>query len=247
MFGATRRTDLDPTGAMGWCDGVDFNPARGQQTFPWLCPGCHSQFEPLGQMRARPPLPRWDARGEAPMITTLSDTPVLTTERLVIRAPQAGDEAQLIPFAMSDRAKYVGGGSDCDLGKAWRIFAIIAGHWVIRGYGTFVYCERETGTPIGSAGPWFPGNWPEPELGWTIWHPEHEGRGFAHEAMVAIRAFAYQTLGWTTAVSYIDEDNTRSQALAERLGCTRDPQAASPHPDEPVWVYRHPSPAEVLA
>ncbi|MEM9754380.1 MAG: GNAT family N-acetyltransferase [Pseudomonadota bacterium] len=175
----------------------------------------------------------------------LQDTPVLTTDRLTIRAPQAGDEAALIPFAMSDRAKWIGGGADCDLGQAWRIFAKIAGHWVIRGYGTFVLCDRASGRPIGSAGPWYPGNWPEQELGWTIWSAADEGLGYAYEAMRAIRGHAYAALGWTTAVSYIAHGNHRSRALAERLGCTVDTDAATPDRETPTWVFRHPGPDEV--
>lgn len=178
-------------------------------------------------------------------MATLANTPVLTTERLTIRAPQAGDEAGLIPFAMSDRAKWIGGGEDCDLGKAWRIFAIIAGHWVARGFGTFIFCDKATGRPIGSAGPWFPGNWPEEELGWTVWDTADEGQGLAYEAMQAIRAHAFSHLGWKTAVSYIAQGNTRSRALAERLGCSLDESAPAPDTDTPTWVFRHPAPAEI--
>ncbi|MEM9320306.1 MAG: GNAT family N-acetyltransferase [Pseudomonadota bacterium] len=176
------------------------------------------------------------------MRVTLSDTPILQTERLTIRAPQAGDEDTLIPFLMSERASWVGGGSDCDLGKAWRIFSIVAGHWVIRGFGTFVYCDRASGRPIGSAGPWYPGNWPEKELGWTVWSPEDEGRGFAFEAVRAVRDHVYGELHWNTAVSYIAHGNKRSRALAERLGCWLDEDALPPYPDEPTWIFRHPGP-----
>lgn len=176
------------------------------------------------------------------MSVRLTDSPVLTTERLVIRAPQAGDEAYMIPFATSARASWIGGGADCSAGKAWRIFSIIAGHWVIRGYGSFIYCDREDGRPIGSAGPWFPGDWPEQELGWTVWDAADEGKGLAHEAMLAIRAYTFETLGWKTAVSYIAHGNHRSRALAERLGCTLDETAATPHPEDPTWVFRHPTP-----
>ncbi len=176
------------------------------------------------------------------MISTLANTPVLTTDRLTIRAPQAGDEAYMIPFAMSDRAKWAGGGTEFDLGKAWRMFAIIAGHWIIRGYGTFIFCDRADGRPIGGAGPWHPGNWPEKELGWTVWDPADEGKGLAHEAVVAVRRHVYEALGWETAVSYIAIGNMRSRALAERLGCKLDEAAAAPNPETPTWVFRHPGP-----
>ena len=61
-----------------------------------------------------------------------------------------------------------------------------------------------------------------------------------YEAAVAARRYAYDTLGWTRPVSYIHPDNARSIALAERLGCVRDPNAACPFPETPDLVFRHP-------
>lgn len=180
------------------------------------------------------------------MTIALSNLPVLETERLILRAPRASDFPALAPFILSDRSKYVGGGADKDETHAWRVLAILTGHWPLRGFGTFVLEDRKTGAPIGSAGPWYPAGWPERELGWTIWTEEAEGKGFAYEAVLELRRHTYADLGWTTAVSYIDPKNTRSIALAERLGCTLDPDAAGPDPDEPLLVYRHPSP-EALA
>jgi len=181
------------------------------------------------------------------MTPRLTDTPVLTTERLMLRAPQASDFEVFAPFAMSERAQYVGGGADKDMGHAWRILAIITGHWHLRGYGTFVYVDKATGTPIGSAGPWHPGDWPEKELGWTVWTSAAEGKGYAFEAVTELRRHAYADLGWDTAVSYIDARNTRSLALAARLGCWHDKTAVKPDREEDIQVWRHPAPSEVLA
>ncbi len=180
------------------------------------------------------------------MTPHLVDTPILRTARLILRVPEAGDFRTLAPFVMSDRARFVGGGADKDIGHAWRALAVIAGHWHLRGYGTFVLTDKATGTPVGSAGPWHPGNWPERELGWTIWTEEAEGRGYAFEAVTELRRHAYADLGWDTAVSYIDARNERSLALARRLGCTLDADADRPPADEPLQVWRHPGPSEVL-
>ena len=62
-------------------------------------------------------------------------------------------------------------------------------------------------------------------------------------AAEAARTHVFETLGWDTAVSYIDPQNARSIALAERLGAVRDDSAARPHPDD--LVYRHPKPEAV--
>lgn len=179
------------------------------------------------------------------MTAHLVDIPVLETERLVLRAPQASDFAVLEPFARSERAQYIGGGTDKDKRHAWNILTMICGHWHMRGYGTFVAESKDTGQPIGSMGPWHPITWPEKELGWTIWTTEAEGTGLAFEAVTRLRRHAYEDLGWTTAVSYIDPANARSIALAERLGCHRDDTADRVHPDD--LVYRHPSPQEIAA
>ncbi len=106
----------------------------------------------------------------------------------------------------------------------------------------FVFSAKiDPDTPLGMAGPWFPEGWPEREIGWTLWAAEAEGKGYAREAAVAARDHAFRDLGWDTAVSYIDPENTRSIALAERLGARRDDAARHPG-DEPCLVYRHPKP-----
>lgn len=184
----------------------------------------------------------------------LADTPVLRTERLVLRAPEGGDWEAARAFLLSERSRHVGGPFTSP--RAWRTFGHIIGHWAMRGFGMFVVEEADTGRPMGSIGPWYPDGWPEPEIGWTIWTDAAEGRGYAAEAARRVRAHAYDDLGWTTAVSYIDADNLRSIALAERLGCRLDAEAETPWSNEPetdgedevpVLVYRHPSPAELRA
>ena len=60
---------------------------------------------------------------------------------------------------------------------------------------------------------------------------------------MAARDFAYRTLRWKTAVSYIDVDNARSIKLAERMGATPDPPAVLLDGDD--VVYRHPAPEAV--
>lgn len=177
------------------------------------------------------------------MTPRLADTPVLGTERLSLRAPVAEDWPHWRAFAASDRAHFIGGPYTDR--AAWRAFGHAVGHWVLRGYGSFVFTLRGDDTALGMTGPWNPVGWPEAELGWTIWSADAEGKGYAYEAAAAARDHAFRDLGWVTAVSYIDADNARSVALAERLGAAHDPDALWPDRDEddtPVLVYRHPAP-----
>ncbi|WP_300517200.1 GNAT family N-acetyltransferase [Aliiroseovarius sp.] len=165
----------------------------------------------------------------------------IDTPRLTLRLPRMEDFPTWEAFAASKRAQYIGG--PYDKRNAWRAFAHVAGQWMLRGYGSFVFCEKGSDKPLGLTGPWHPEDWPEREIGWTVWSPEAEGKGYAFEAALAARAHAFETLGWDTAVSYIDADNARSIALAERLGCTLDEDAEKPDSDlPPCLVYRHPAP-----
>lgn len=177
------------------------------------------------------------------MTTALPHIPTLETGRLVLRAPRMADLSAWAEFLASDRAQFVRG-DDTSLKTAWRAFAHVAGMWMLRGYGSFVFAQKDSpDRPLGMTGPWYPVDWPEPELGWTVWTGEAEGRGYAQEAAAEARRFAYEDLGWPTAVSYIDPANTRSIALAERLGCKLDREAAQPDFDgHEVLVYRHPAP-----
>jgi RimJ/RimL family protein N-acetyltransferase len=143
--------------------------------------------------------------------------PTLETERLVLRALTQADYEPLAAFFATDEARFVGGPMDCV--AAWRQIAASAGSWVLRGFGEFAVEEKDTGRVAGLVGPWFPEGWPEKEIGWIIL-PEFQGRGFGFEAAGRAIRFAYEELGWSTAVSCIARDNHASAALAEKLGAS---------------------------
>lgn len=177
------------------------------------------------------------------MTAHLVNTPVLQTERLTLRAPVIEDYPVFEAFVCSERSHFILSQAGTPA-FSWRALASITGMWALRGFGSFVFCDKTTGSPLGLAGPWYPMNWPEREIGWSVWTAAAEGKGYAAEAASAARRHAYKTLSWKTAVSYINRDNARSIALAKRLGCTIDPSAAAPGEDD--LVYRHPSPEALL-
>jgi len=166
--------------------------------------------------------------------------PTLETERLILRAPKFEDFGPLSAFYADDRSKFVKDG-EMTPDKCWRTLAHIAGHWMLRGYGLFVLTLKGDDAPLGVAGAFHPIEHPERELGWSLWAAEHEGHGYITEAMIACRNYVYGTHKWTTAVSYIDPENTASIKVAERLGCVLDETAKSPA-NYPCLVYRHPAP-----
>lgn len=169
------------------------------------------------------------------------DIPVIETDRLRLRAPTLDDFEAEAAFFATDRSRFVGGPLDPE--QVWRALAGIIGHWVFRGYGFWGIEDRESGAYYGRVGLWNPHGWPEPEIGWTLME-NAEGKGIAREAALAARGHAYRALGWRTAISMIAPDNTRSIALAERLGATRERDFDHVRFGR-CQVYRHPGPEVV--
>ncbi len=167
------------------------------------------------------------------------NTPQLETDRLVLRRLAPEDMGPLTEFYLSERSRYAGHQSL--RAKAWTNAAAMLAHWDIRGYGNFAITVRGDDACVGLSGPYFPDGRPEKEVGWVLFDGQ-EGKGFATEAARATVAYAFQTLGWDTVVSYIAKPNARSVAVAKRLGAELDPNAPQPNPDEPCFVYRHPRP-----
>ena len=164
-------------------------------------------------------------------------TLTLETDRLTLRRLATRDWPQVREFFMSERARAIGGPDS--LATAWRAFATKLGHWEIHGYGMWTVTKKGDDTAIAQIGPWYPADWPEKEIGWLVFSDKAEGTGIAFEAARAAIHHAFGTLSWDTAVSYIAPDNTRSIALAERLGARLDPDAATPAFSQPHLVYRH--------
>ncbi|MDQ7070519.1 MAG: GNAT family N-acetyltransferase [Rhodobacterales bacterium] len=143
--------------------------------------------------------------------------PTLTTERLTLRAPINDDFAAFSEFYASERSKFVGGPATAE--QSWRMLAVEIGHWGLRGYGRWAVEETDTGKFVDIVGMWNPHGWPEPELGWDLM-TGFEGKGYATEAALAARKYAYETLGWATAISLVAPKNDGSRAVAKRMGAT---------------------------
>jgi RimJ/RimL family protein N-acetyltransferase len=92
--------------------------------------------------------------------------------------------------------------------ETWRCLAAYVGHWQLRGYGPYAVVAKSTGSMIGPVGLWFPVEWPEPEIKWSLAR-RFWGEGFAT---------AFSVLRCTRLVSVSRPSNTRSQAVARRLG-----------------------------
>ncbi|MFP7671975.1 GNAT family N-acetyltransferase [Marivita sp. S0852] len=165
------------------------------------------------------------------------DIPVLDTKRLQLRSPEPEDYPDFKATFASYRSRFMGG--PLNPYETWMLYAAEIGHWEIRGFGMWMVHLKDTDKTVGMAGGWYPAKWPEREIAWIIW-PDDAGHGYALEATNRVRRYFYDDQGWDSAVSYLDPKNLDSIRLAERLGATKDHEAATV--DGRDVVYRHPSP-----
>lgn len=160
--------------------------------------------------------------------------PALTTARLVLRAMRKEDWPSYKHLMASERAQFMGG--PFSEAVAWGMFCCDHAQWDLFGCGALMIDDQATGASVGqvgiNAGPLFP----EWELGWFV-YPEFEGRGYAHEAALALLHWAKEVRRLPSLVSYVDPENTRSASLAMRLGAVLDQNAKRPAPGD--LVYRH--------
>lgn len=120
--------------------------------------------------------------------------------------------------------------------------------WVLQGYaahgfGPLAVVEKKTGTLIGYCGLFvFPdiNGRPEIELGYRLVRSAW-GQGFATEAAVAVRDYAFDTLGVERLVSLIDPANAASTAVARKLGMVYSADvmlAGYTHPDHVYLIEK---------
>jgi RimJ/RimL family protein N-acetyltransferase len=142
--------------------------------------------------------------------------PVIITDRLILRPPEAADFEDWADVMGDDIAsRYIGG--PLTRGQAWRSLATMAGSWALYGYGNFSVLEKSTGCWVGRAGPWHPDPWPGPEVGW-VFRRDVWGRGYATEAAWATVDWLTVACGWRRMVHVIHPENAASMAVARRLG-----------------------------
>ena len=160
--------------------------------------------------------------------------PVLQTERLTLRLPEASDlDGWAAMSADLETNRFIGGVKS--RAETWRTLCAIRGAWDIRGFSMFSVIERATGHWVGRLGPWEPEGWPGKEVGWGV-SPQFAGRGYAYEATVAAMDYAFDVLGWTDVIHTIDPENARSIALARRLGSTNLGPTKLPQPYQDARV-----------
>lgn len=141
-------------------------------------------------------------------------TPILTTPRLGLRAPEARDLDAYASFFADQRASHFYGGP-LRRDQAYGILCRDIGHWALRGFGKFVITRDDT--PLGGCGIVHPEGWPSHELTWWLL-PEARGTGIAQEASRAVLGWARDSLGRDRVETHFRDENIAARRLTETLG-----------------------------
>lgn len=96
--------------------------------------------------------------------------PTIETERMVLRPFRDDDlDAYAAMSADPEVTRYLSGdGATMSREDAWRSMAMLAGHWTLRGYGTWAAELKATGELAGRVGLHNPEGWPGLEVGWAF-------------------------------------------------------------------------------
>jgi RimJ/RimL family protein N-acetyltransferase len=153
---------------------------------------------------------------------------IARTERLVLRRPRLEDVPRLSFLRDPEVMRFIGGVAPLPVEEVVQIWL---DRWDANGFGYVLVERRADGELVGRSGitlwdtrgAWEPSTLPEagehgqPELGWALAR-EHWGQGYATEAALAARAWAFGKLGISRLVSVVAPENVASQRVAGRLG-----------------------------
>lgn len=148
----------------------------------------------------------------------LARVPVLETARLRLRLARQPDfEAYADMQGDAETMQFLNAGVGMTRRGAWHSFAVMVGQWALRGYGMLILEPRTARGFIGRVGIYHPESWPGPELAWTIARP-YWNQGYATEAALAVRDWAFEVLKLPRLISIIDPANLPSIRVAEKIG-----------------------------
>lgn len=173
--------------------------------------------------------------------------PVLETARLTLRPVELADAEAFAPFLADPEVVRFIGGVTMSLSEVEERVKVWVDRFARDGFGHFAIVRREDGCVVGRCGlmVWELPGWEittlaeatgevEIEMGWMLGR-EHWGNGYATEAALAVRDFAFDELGLVRLISLIADDNLASVAVARRLGMT--PEGQVKQHDMPVTIW----------
>ena len=161
--------------------------------------------------------------------------PVILTKRLRLRAPKLTDFEYYSEIALSPSGRFILETQNRE--AAWLDFANMIACWFLRGHGLWAIETRENNSIVGFVLIGFEPGDLEPELGYML-RSKDIGKGYATEAAIAAKQFAFDVLRFSTLVSTIDHDNAASIKIAQKLGGIRDMAAENAHGNL-ILVFRY--------
>ena len=163
-------------------------------------------------------------------------TPVLSSERIILRGWQDSD---FHPYTtlVSDPVimRFIGGGA-MSYKEARKEFDGMREQWIDRKIGIFVIADKTSDELLGFTGLFESPLIDEPELSWSLSAKNH-GKGYASEAAVLARNWAYREHNIGPLMSLVHPDNISSKRVAERLGASVESHTT--WMGQPRLVYRH--------
>jgi RimJ/RimL family protein N-acetyltransferase len=140
----------------------------------------------------------------------------LETERLSLRMFRESDWQDLHEYyGDPDCTTYTSGRPLRDY-ETWQKLAALVGHWELRAYGSYAV-EESSRRVMGVVGLDYPLDWPEPEIQWGL-AKRYWGKGFASEAVRAVKRIAADYLPSLSLISLIHPKNSNSISLAKAVG-----------------------------
>jgi RimJ/RimL family protein N-acetyltransferase len=168
--------------------------------------------------------------------------PRLRTERLLLREYRPSDVEPHARATLDEEAQRFFGGPKGEY-DAFTNLATHAGHWALRGYGSWIVAPRDAPDRyLGRIGLWQPAGWPGLECGWKLAR-EAWGHGYAPEAARAAIGWAFTALDQPEVISLIDPENTNSQRVAQKLGHENTGPVDTPFGSTDRWLLRRPDDA----
>jgi RimJ/RimL family protein N-acetyltransferase len=151
--------------------------------------------------------------------------PLLTTARLELWQPQAGDFAGLFELTRhEDTRRFLGSKEPSETDSFARLLRN-AGSWALWGYGTFMVRRKGEERIVANCGVFRShrgfgadkGLDDVPEAGWIV-HRDAWGQGVAGEAMEAALRWFDTAHGHQRVACMIEEGHGASEAIARKLG-----------------------------
>ena len=145
-------------------------------------------------------------------------TPVLLTPRLALREMRLGDlDFVAAMLAHPEVMRFYPKCYSREEAQAWLKRQME--RYARYGHGLWLVLDQQSGEPVGQVGLTVQevDGVDEPEVGYLIHHPFWR-RGFASEAAIATRDYAFNTLGKPRVISLIRPENVPSQGVAMKMG-----------------------------